>query len=410
MMELRIERGKAIAATKRLRQAADGTWVVLSQTRPNVRYRVNLDSQSCTCPDYETWELPCKHQFAVKFFLANDHEGSPVSKPSYHQDWPAYNAAQIHEKEHFEVLLKSLCGSVQEPPQTRGRPRLPLAERIYACTTKVYTTMSGRRASTDVRSCRDRGHLSKAPHHSSISNYLNCRKLTPVLTSLIEQSAVPLKALERQFAVDATGFGTSVYDHWLQHKHGAPRYGEGKKKRWLKAHAAVGTNTNVVTAVRITKGNVADVTQLSGLVLTTANNFDVAEVSADKAYLSHLNQLAIEAAGATPFIPFKSNSKGGGPDATEVWKKLWHMFWFKRDEWLASYHRRSNVESTFSMIKRKFGGSVRSKKFDAQVNEVLCKILAHNIVVVIHESYEMGVAPTSWANSTTCPGTAPSPN
>jgi hypothetical protein len=42
------------------------------------------------------------------------------------------------------------------------------------------------------------------------------------------------------------------------------------------------------------------------------------------------------------------------------------------------YHKRSNVEATFSMIKRVFGDSVRSKTETARQNEVLLKILCHN--------------------------------
>ena len=55
------------------------------------------------------------------------------------------------------------------------------------------------------------------------------------------------------------------------------------------------------------------------------------------------------------------------------------------------YHRRSNVESTFSMIKRKFGERLRSKSDTAQRNEVLCKVLCHNICCVIHAMYELGL-------------------
>ena len=40
-------------------------------------------------------------------------------------------------------------------------------------------------------------------------------------------------------------------------------------------------------------------------------------------------------------------------------------------------HRRSNVETTFSMIKGKFGERLKSKTHTTQVNEVLCKVLAH---------------------------------
>jgi transposase len=61
---------------------------------------------------------------------------------------------------------------------------------------------------------------------------------------------------------------------------------------------------------------------------------------------------------------------------------------------MARYHKRSNVESTFSMIKAKFRDHVRSKSDTAVVNEVLCKILAHNICCVIIAVYELGIDPT----------------
>ena len=69
---------------------------------------------------------------------------------------------------------------------------------------------------------------------------------------------------------------------------------------------------------------------------------------------------------------------------------------FKREDFLAHYHKRSNVESTFSMMKRKFGDSLRSKTDVAMVNETLCKVLCHNLVVLIHEMYELGIDPMFW--------------
>jgi transposase len=66
---------------------------------------------------------------------------------------------------------------------------------------------------------------------------------------------------------------------------------------------------------------------------------------------------------------------------------------------LESYHKRSNVESTFSMIKAKFGASVRSKTPVAQMNEVLCKVVCHNLCVLVQSIYELGIAPTFWAET-----------
>lgn len=70
---------------------------------------------------------------------------------------------------------------------------------------------------------------------------------------------------------------------------------------------------------------------------------------------------------------------------------------FNRSEFLQKYHKRSNAESTFSMIKAKFGASVRSKTPIAQMNEVLCKIICHNLCVLVQSIYELGIAPTFWA-------------
>ena len=48
------------------------------------------------------------------------------------------------------------------------------------------------------------------------------------------------------------------------------------------------------------------------------------------------------------------------------------------------------------MIKAKFGDFVRAKAPTAQVNEVLCKILCHNICVLIQSIYELGLEPNFW--------------
>ena len=77
-----------------------------------------------------------------------------------------------------------------------------------------------------------------------------------------------------------------------------------------------------------------------------------------------------------------------------------HRFRFNRDCFLEHYHKRSNVETVFSMIKAKFGASVRAKTPIAQVNEVLCKVLCHNICVLIQSIYELGLEPTFWTFDT----------
>ena len=78
---------------------------------------------------------------------------------------------------------------------------------------------------------------------------------------------------------------------------------------------------------------------------------------------------------------------------------MFHYFSFRRDDFLRFYHKRSNVESTFSMLKAKFGDSVRSKTDVAMRNEMLCKVLCHNVCCIISAMYELGIEPSFWAES-----------
>jgi len=155
-----------------------------------------------------------------------------------------------------------------------------------------------------------------------------------------------------------------------------------------------GVTTNIVTSVEVTASEVSDFSQFAGLVESTAKRFEFAEVSADKGHLSKRNMELVNALGATPYIAFKAGTIAN--NGCEIWAKMYHYFQFDRQEFLAHYHKRSNVESTFSMLKRKFGASIRSKTPTAQVNEVLCKVICHNLSVLVHSIYELGIAPTFW--------------
>ena len=43
------------------------------------------------------------------------------------------------------------------------------------------------------------------------------------------------------------------------------------------------------------------------------------------------------------------------------------------------------------MVKANFGDSVRSKTPTAMANEVLAKLVCHNVVCCIHEMHELGI-------------------
>jgi transposase len=398
--EGREERGRAMADAKKIRRKGP-LWMVPSATNAGT-YVVDLADENgatCTCPDFELRQCKCKHIHAVEYTIIRETapDGTVTEtrtvKVTYKQDWPAYNAAQVNEQERVETLLRGLCDGIQQPPQGKGRPRAPLSDMVFAAVMKIYGTMSGRRSQTDLRNCKSRGHLANAPHYNTVFKYLEDPMLTPILKALVEESAAPMKGVETDFAIDGTGFSTCNYVRWYDAKYGK----EMKRHTWLKAHLMCGVKTNVVTSCEVTDGHANDSPEFAGLLARTqAQGFDIKEVSADKGYVSKFNSAAVLLAGATPYIPFKSNSTGKGP---AFWRKLYHFYQYNRAEFLTHYHKRSNIESTNWMIKSKFGAALRSKSFIAQTNELLCKVVCHNLAVLVSSIYELGLEPTFWAGS-----------
>ena len=310
-------------------------------------------------------------------------------RPTYPQDWTNYNLAQTNEKRLFLSLFKDLCETIPQPPQGRGRPRLPLADTVFATVFKIYSGFSARRFTTDIQAAVTDGLIDHAPHFNSTNRYLANPDLGPVLKSLIEASAAPLAAVESSFAIDSTGFSTCHYIRWFDHKWGKER----SRKRFIKTHLVTGVKTNIVTAADAMAYESPDAPQLPGLLNKTAETFKVREVNGDKAYSSRSNIHAIDALGAASYIPFQRNATGSSKKRPHdpLWSRLFHYFHFEQEAFSRHYHQRSNVETTMSMIKGKFGGSVKSKSPVAQVNEVLCKVLAHNLVVLVQALYELGI-------------------
>ena len=253
---------------------------------------------------------------------------APQVRPTYAQDWPSYNLAQQNEKERFLVLLRDLCSTVSQPPQTRGRPRLPLSDMLFAATYKVYAGFSARRFTSDVQSAMQDGLIDHAPHFNSTNRYLADPALTPLLKSLIREAAAPLSVVESDFAADSTGFATSTYARWFDHKWGKER----TRQTWVKTHLMVGVKTHVVTAVEATPTESSDNVQFPSLVAQTARQFSVNEISADKAYSSRRSHQAVQEVGGTAYIPFRKDATGTPRKQRfdGLWYRAWHLYNFNR--------------------------------------------------------------------------------
>src|SRR5262249_47580941 len=162
------------------------------------------------------------------------------------------------------------------------------------------------RFACDLADAAERGYLTRPVHYSKVCTFACDTDLTGPLRELVERSALPLRAVETDFAVDSSGFSTNKFVRWYDAKYGVERSGHD----WVKVHVCTGVKTNVVTAVEIRERDAHDSPILPDLMTTTARNFKIGEVSGDKGYLSVSNVEAVAALGATPFIAPKANTTG----------------------------------------------------------------------------------------------------
>ena len=190
------------------------------------------------------------------------------------------------------------------------------------------------------------------------------------------------------FSIDSTGFSTSIFDRWFDHKYRK----ETTKREWVKCHAMIENTSNVIVNATITDGNAGDSPRFEKLVNETSQDFQIKEVLADKAYSSRKNLELVTSIGGKAFIPFKSNATSQPRGHDHIWRKMYDYFKERPQEFHEHYHMRSNVETSFAMIKTKFGSSLASKTFLGQENEILLKLIVHNCCCLIHEYHENNIS------------------
>jgi transposase len=401
--EARLVRARDLASRpEEIEKLGENLWSVPSQSGFG-RYQVyfETDKWSCGCKDFQTrLGEPCKHILSVRELLCATKGPSKSPKKRYAQNSAAFDAGQTKEMRLIDTLLRDLVSGVYDFPRTpghAGRNPTPLSDAIYCAVLKVYSGLSGRRAFGVYLNVSDRGLLSDVPSYMVASRLLNRPEVTPILYRLLSLSAMPLAGLEDGGVVapDSTGIQTTSFGAWREAKHG-----EQRVKKWLKLHALVGTKTHVIIRAVVGDEYSADSIQFGPLLRDTlAVGFHPGTLVADKGYLSKDNYALADSLGLEAYIPFKANTLSNevnrirGTKNPASWEKAYHLFQANRDEFNRNYHTRSNVESVFSALKRKFGENVRSKNQVAQVNEVLCKLIAYNLTVVVHEMFENGIAP-----------------
>ncbi len=302
---------------------------------------------------------------------------------NYPRDWPLYQKACSQEKLMFFRILKDAVDHlmIEEQPQGSGRPQAYLGDIVKSLCIKSYHNYSSWRTESELKIARAMGIIDEVYRRTTLMKYMQDPQVTKILHKLYKIIAEPIAPLEIYFAADATGISNAYGNaRWMTIRHTKE---EVKKRReYSKLHIISGCKTNIISSAKITKGSVHESPHFPTLLDDTAKIFSVKEILADAGYLAKSNTKAAEKIGATPFIAPKKNTNVPRRGPKSSWGKMLLMWKYNKTYFAEHYHRRSNVESTFGAMKRKFGDFCRCKKPESQENEILCKIVCYNAAVL----------------------------
>jgi hypothetical protein len=332
-----------------------------------------------------------------KFSTMSKRKRTPSG--AYAQNWPVYRAARVNEKRYFPWLLKELCQEIEEPEQSTGRKPFSLKDMVFSSISKVYSTFSSCRFQPDLQDAQAKKLIQQAPTANTLSGYLRNEKLTTALQTLITKSSLPLAKNENVFAVDSTALSAPHKRFWFNRHTGRRE----RRRDYVKLHVMCGVNSNVITSAEVSEGTANDSPYFKQLVERTARYFEISEVSADAAYISSNNRRVVILAGGIPYIAFRRNSSLDAAYKSTHWKEMLYLFKNRQPEFTEHYNLRNNVEATFSAVKAKHDHRLRSKSPRGQINEALCKVICHNICVLIQSMYELKIDPTSWSGAKLTP-------
>ena len=176
-------------------------------------------------------------------------------------------------------------------------------------------------------------------------------------------------------AIDSTGIKVYKAGEWMERRH-------GKKKRYIKLHLAVDTETKEVVALEVSTDDTHDSKVLPGLLGEAEKRRGVSKVYGDGAYdTSEIYEL-LKSKGVEAVIKPRRSSRLDTPSEArrmevELYKELSYRRWAKRK----GYGRRWSVETAYSTFKRAFGGACMAKTLENITKELMAKPSIYNVLV-----------------------------
>jgi len=225
--------------------------------------------------------------------------------------------------------------------------------------------------------------LAKVPHFSTLHKASKRLLSAPDIQRMLDVTVGRLKKQRRRVklaAIDSTGFQCGHASSYYTRR----RTKDGKKavlyKHYAKLEAVVDCNTHLIVAAAACRGPKPDVNRFVPLLDQARKRVTPAKVLADAGYDSEPNHRhARETCGIRSFMP----ATYGRPSARPPTGKHRRHMRYRLNKDYGSYGQRWQVETVFSMIKRRFRAVVMARKPWSQRRELGLLVISHNVAVLL---------------------------
>ena len=203
--------------------------------------------------------------------------------------------------------------------------------------------------------------IRSAPNHSTLQKFFK-RMPTDMFERITTQIISHLEIRPKLVALDGSGSTSDYADKYYS------KIRSHDVKNFTKCHIAIDVDSRIILYSQAVKGPRHDV-KFAIASIRGLKKYNPQFIIADKAYDTNAIRTCInEEIKASDQIPLKSNFRHG-------WYRRLSIKTFKKE----IYSRRNNVESIFSVIKRKYSGINKSKSTRLQNKETRLKTLVYNI-------------------------------
>jgi transposase len=209
-------------------------------------------------------------------------------------------------------------------------------------------------------------NLKTIPHFTTLQKFL-ARLPSGLLSHLIHHCAevtLPPDAMVPMIAVYATGFTCDYASDWYCERTGRQR------KAFMKLSVAVDTERLVLLGFTMSRTPTHEVRHAPAVLRQAYRHVHAPVYVMDKAYdAESIHQFIAEDLNAEALIPTRIRPRIAltGPYRSRAHER------FDLDR----YHRRAAVETTFSIMKRKWGGHLTARKRRYQRKEMKLKLIVY---------------------------------